>query len=258
MSNQTQQKNNEFHFEVPFDVLPLPSKGLLYPGKSDSIKVEYMTASDENILTSPNLIKSGKVLDVLIERKVKESPVPVDQMLVGDRNAIMIWLRATGYGEMYPVKMTDPMTAEDFDYEIDLNDLKSKSIGAQPDENNEFSFTLPKSKTEIKFKMLTVGDEREILQKNEKRSKLTKSPITNLLTSRLEKQIIEVNGNRDPNYIAKFIQVIPAYDSLKFREYIDEIEPGIDMTVDVEAPSGEPFRSQIPIGINFFWPNARI
>jgi hypothetical protein len=258
MSNQTQQKNNEFHFEVPFDVLPLPSKGLLYPGKSDSIKVEYMTASDENILTSPNLIKSGKVLDILIERKVKESPVPVDDMLVGDRNAIMIWLRATGYGEMYPVKMTDPMTAEEFDYEIDLNDLKSKPIGVQPDENNEFSFDMPKSKSKIKFKMLTVKDERDIVQQNEKRNKLTKSKINNILTSRLEKQIVEINGNRDPNYISKYIQVIPAYDSLKFREYLDKIEPGIDMTVDVEAPSGEPFRGTVPLGLNFFWPNARV
>jgi len=257
MSNEN-NKTNEFHFEVPFDVLPLPSKGLLYPGNKDSIKVEYMTASDENILTSANLIKSGKVLDILIERKVKESPVPVDDMLVGDRNAIMIWLRATGYGEMYPVKLTDPITAEDFETEIDLNNLKTKEIGAQPDENNEFSFEMPKSKAKIKFRMLTVGDEREILQKSEKRAKLTKSSITNLLTSRLEKQIVEINGNRDPNYISKYIQVIPAYDSLKFREYIDEIEPGIDMMVDVEAPSGEPFRSTIPIGVNFFWPNARV
>lgn len=257
MSNEN-NKSTEFSFETPYDVLPLPSKGLLYPGNKDSIKVEYLTASDENILTSPNLIKSGKVLDVLIERKVKESPVPVDQMLVGDRNAIMIWLRATGYGEMYPVKLTDPMTAEDFETEIDLNDLKTKEIGAQPDENNEFSFDMPKSKAKIKFRMLTVGDEREILQKSEKKSKLTKSPITNLLTSRLEKQVVEINGNRDPNYISKYIQVMPAYDSLKFREYVDEIEPGIDMTVDVEAPSGESFRSTIPIGINFFWPNARV
>ena len=257
MSNQTQQ-TNDFHFEVPFDVLPLPSKGLLYPGNKDNIKVEYMTASDENILTSPNLIKNGKVLDVLLERKVKESPVPVDEMLVGDRNAIMIWLRATGYGEIYPVKLTDPVTAEEFDYDIDLNELKTKPIGAQPDENNEFHFEMPKSKAKIKFKMLTVGAERDILNKSEKRSKLTKSPITNLLTSRLEKQIVEINGNRDPNYISKYVQVIPAYDSLKFREYVDSIEPGIDMTVDVEAPSGEPFQATVPLGIKFFWPNARV
>jgi len=257
MSNQ-KEKNNEFHFEVPFDILPLPSKGLLYPGQKDSMKVEYMTASDENILTSPNLIKSGKVIDVLIERKVKESPVPLDDLLVGDRNAIMIWLRATGYGEMYPVKLTDPVTAEEFETEVDLNDLKTKEIGAQPDERNEFSFTLPKSKKVVKFKMLTVGVEREIVSKSEKRAKLTKSPITNLLTNRLEKQIVEVDGNRDPNYIGKYIQFMPAYDSLKFREYVDNIEPGIDMTVDVEGPSGEPFRSTLPIGLNFFWHNARV
>jgi hypothetical protein len=79
-----------------------------------------------------------------------------------------------------------------------------------------------------------------------------------LLTSRLEKQIVEINGNRDPNYISQYIQVIPAYDSLKFREYVDSIEPGIDMSVEVEAPSGELFRSIVPIGVNFFWPNARV
>lgn len=257
MSNEN-SKNNDISFETPFDVLPLPSKGLLYPGNSESIKVFYLNASDENILTSPNLIKSGKVLDVLIERKVKESPVPVDQMLIGDRNAIMIWLRATGYGEMYPIKLTDPVTGEDFETEIDLNSLKIKEIGAQPDENNEFSFDMPKSKAKIKFRMLTVGDEREILQKSEKKSKLTKSPITNLLTSRLERQIVEINGNRDPNYISRYIQVMPAYDSLKFREYVDNIEPGVDMTVELEAPSGEPFRSTVPIGANFFWPNVRV
>jgi len=256
MSNE--KKTTDVHFEVPFDVLPLPSKGLLYPGKSDSIKVEYMTASDENILTSPNLIKSGKVLDVLIERKVKDSPIPLKDMLVGDRNAIMIWLRATGYGEMYPIKLTDPVTADEFEYEVDLNTLKTKPIGAQPNENNEFSFSMPKSKSEIKFKMLTVGDETEIITKNEKRSKLTKSPVANLLTSRLEKQITEINGNRDPNYISKYVQVLPAYDSLEFRKYVDSIEPGIDMTVDVEAPSGEPFQAPVPLGINFFWPNARV
>ena len=106
--------------------------------------------------------------------------------------------------------------------------------------------------------MLTVGTEREIVSKSEKRSKLTKSLITNLLTNRLEKQIVEVDGNRDPNYIGKYIQFMPAYDSLKFREYVDNIEPGIDMMVDVEGPSGEPFRSTLPIGLNFFWPNARV
>lgn len=257
MSNQEKNNSAEVTFETPFDVLELPSKGLLYPGRPSTVKVEYLTASDENILTSPNLIRSGKVLDVLIERKIKSSEISLHNMLVGDRNAIMIWLRATGYGEMYPVKMTDPITMEEFETEIDLSNLKTKELTVQPDENNEFSFELPKSKKKIKFKLLTVADETSITKQSEARNKITKSPISNALTYRLQSQIKEIDGNRDPNYISKFIQVMPAYDSLKFREYSDEIEPGIDLTVEVEGPSG-PFQSPFTIGANFFWPNARI
>jgi hypothetical protein len=251
------KQENEFNFEAPFDVLPLPSRGLLYPGRPDSVKVEFLTASDENILTSPNLIRSGKVLDILLQKKIKSSEIPYEQMLVGDRNAIMIWLRATGYGEMYPVKMTDPATGEEFETEIDLSALGTKQLSAQPDENGEFSFDLPRSKKKIKFKLLTVADETAISKKTEQRNKATKSLISNALTYRLQAQIKEIDGNRDPNVIAKFIEVMPAYDSLKFREYSDEIEPGVELEVEVEGPSG-PFRSPFTIGLNFFWPNARI
>ena len=115
-----------------------------YPGRVSEVKVEYLTAEDENIITSPNLIRSGKVLDILLQKKLKDSPIRYQDMLVGDRNAIMIWLRATGYGEMYQVKLNDPETGEEFETEIDLNLLESKPLGAQPDENGEFSFTLPK------------------------------------------------------------------------------------------------------------------
>jgi len=219
MSNQ----ENDFNFEAPFDVLELPSKGLLYPGRPATVKVEYLTAADENILTSPNLIRSGKVLDVLLQKKIKSSEIPMEQMLVGDRNAIMIWLRATGYGEMYPVKMLDPETAEEFETEIDLSNLGTKELTAQPDENGEFDFLLPRSKKKIKFRLLTVADETSITKKTEQRNKATKSPISNALTYRLQAQIKEIEGNRDPSMIAKFIEIMPAFDSLKFREYSDEI-----------------------------------
>lgn len=256
MSNE-KQKNQEFTFEVPFDVIPLPSGGVLYPGKTGEVKVEFLSAEDENILTSPNLIKSGKVLDVLLEKKLKGSQISYQDMLIGDRNSVMIWLRATGYGEMYPVKLTDPGTGEEFETEIDLSTLGTKPLGAEPDENGEFTFELPKSKKKIKFKLLTVSDESSIIQRSEKRSKLTKSPISESLTYRLQTQIKEIDGNRDPNFITRFIQVMPAFDSLKFREYSDKIEPGIELEVDVEGPSGN-FRSYFPIGLNFFWPNARV
>ena len=249
---------NQTQFEIPFDVIELPSKGLLYPGKVSTCKVGYLNMSDENVLTSPNLIKNGKVLDVLLERKVKDSPIPVRDMLVGDRNAIMIWLRATGYGEMYPVKLMDPNTGEDFEYEVDLNDLKTKPLGAEPDENGLFDFELPRSKKKIKFKLLTVGDEADIIKRSEARDKKLKSQVSNTLTYRMETQIVSVDGNSDKNQISQFLQFMPAFDSLKFREYSDSIEPGIDMSVDVEGPSGETFPSLIQIGLNFFWPNAGV
>jgi hypothetical protein len=255
------QKNNvqEVQLQAPFDVIPLPSKGLLYPGQQGNVKVEYMTAMDENILTSPNLIKSGKVLDVLLERKVKESPVPFDQLLIGDRNAIMIWLRATGYGEMYPVKLTDPSSGVEFETEVDLSTLKTKELpeGIEPDERGEFSFVLPRSKKKIKFKLLTVADEKTISSRAEKYEKATKSQISNLLTYRLQAQIKEVDGNRDINFIQQFVNIMPAYDSLKFREYSDLIEPGIEMTTEVEGPTGN-FQAPIALGLNFFWPNVRV
>jgi hypothetical protein len=253
MSNQ----ENEFNFDAPFDVLELPSKGLLYPGRPSTVRVEYLTASDENILTSPNLIKSGKVLDILLQKKIKSTEISLDQMLVGDRNSIMIWLRATGYGEMYPVKMMDPETGDEFETEIDLSALGTKELTAEPDENGEFDFFLPRSKKKIKFRLLTVSDESSISKKTDQRNKATKSLISNALTYRLQAQIKEIDGNRDPVFLAKFIEVMPAFDSLKFREYSDEIEPGIQLEVDVEGPSG-PFRSPFNIGLNFFWPNARV
>lgn len=257
MSNKNQTQ--EVQFQIPFDVIPLPSKGLLYPGQEGTVKVEYMTAMDENVLTSPNLIKSGKVLDMLMERKIKQSPVPVDKLLVGDRNAIMIWLRATGYGEMYPVKLNDPTSGVEFETEIDLTTLKTKELpeGVEPDEKGEFSFTLPKSKKKIKFTLLTVGDEKTILSRAEKYEKATKSQISNALTYRLQTQIKEIDGNRDINFIQQFVNVMPAYDSLKFREFSDSIEPGIDMSVEVEGPTGT-FQAPITLGLNFFWPNVRV
>jgi hypothetical protein len=255
----SKQQPQEFQIQAPFDVIPLPSKGLFYPGQNGMVKVEYLTAMDENILTSQNLIKSGKVLEYLLERKIKESPVPVDDLLVGDRNAIMIWLRATGYGEMYPVKLTDPGSGVEFDYEINLSELQNKELpdGVEPDERGEFSFELPKSKKKIKFKLLTVGDEKSILNRAEKYEKATKSQISNVLTYRLQAQIKEIDGNRDINYIQQFVNMMPAFDSLKFREYSDSIEPGINMSVEVEGPTGT-FQAPVTIGLNFFWPNVRV
>ena len=249
---------NKNEFVVPFDVIELPSKGLLYQNCGETIKVEYMTAEDENILTSPNLVQSGKVLDVLMERKIKQEGLDPKDLLLGDRNAIMVFLRSTAYGEMYPVKLTDPQSGEDFETEIDLSTLGIKTISASPDENGQFDFELPKSKKKIKFRLLTARDEENLVKAEEKRKKLYKSKVSTLLTSRLALQIMEVDGNKDKSYIQQFVQYLPAFDSLELRKYIEEIEPGIDLRVDVEAPSGAVFRSLIPITVRFFWPNVEL
>tara|TARA_R110001592_G_scaffold19593_1_gene80149 strand:- start:2972 stop:3730 length:759 start_codon:yes stop_codon:yes gene_type:complete len=248
----------EIKFTVPFDMISLPSKGILYPGCDETIKVEYMTAEDENILTSPNLLQSGKVLDVLLDRKIKEKGISSKDLLLGDRNAIMVFLRSTSYGEMYPVKLTDPTTQKEFETEINLSELKIKNLGATPDENGNFSFDLIRTKKKIKFRLLTTRDEEDLIKGEERRAKIYKGDVSNLLTSRLSKQIVEVEGTTDKSYIQQFVQYMPAGDSLELRKYMDDIEPGIDLRVDVEAPSGAGFRSLVPITVRFFWPNVEL
>ena len=137
------QANTEPTFEVPYDVIELPSKGKLYLGNKSTVKVEYLTATDENILTSPNLLQSGKVIDYLLEQKIKDKDINSKDLLIGDRNAIMIFLRATGYGEMYPVNLTDPNTGEEFEYEINLSELKTKELGAYQMRKESFLFIYP-------------------------------------------------------------------------------------------------------------------
>ena len=257
--NQSEQilasQNNEF--EAPFDIVPLPSDGLLYPNKKDRIKVEFLLSRDENILTSPNLIRSGKILDVLLERKIKDADIKPEDLLIGDRNAIMIFLRSTGYGSKYPVKVIDPNTGEEFETEVDLSLLKNKGLGATPDENNYFDFTLPKLKKKIKFRLLTAGLEREILERVDALSKLNKNNqgISNLLTSRLVQMIQAVEGKTDKIWISQFVDHMPASDSLSLRKYIDKIEPGVDMEYTFTSPSGNVFKQNVPVNIVFFFPS---
>ena len=156
-------------FNTAFDVIPLPSRGKVYNGVKPSIKVSYMTTSDENILTSPNLLQSGQFLEILINRKVLEPQLRYKDLLVGDRNAIMIWLRATAYGEMYPVTLFDENDTP-FDTEINLNELKIKELSVDPDSEGLFDYTFPISKNNIKFRLMTCGmsDELEEVLEKEK------------------------------------------------------------------------------------------
>jgi hypothetical protein len=240
--------------DQPYDVIPLPSEGLFYANKKSSLKVSYLTAADENILLSPNLLKTGKALDVLLERKILDKDIKASDLLPGDRDAVFIFLRTTGYGHIYPVKLKDPKTGQEFEYEVDLSNIKYKKP-VQPDSNGEYTMQLPLSKSIIKFRMLSTSDLNEIEEGEEKKKKLMKFYLDETITKRLERLIMEIDGDRDKSRIAQFINRMKIGDSVAIRKTYSNNEPGIDMNLEVEAPSGDFFRTSIPISISFFWPD---
>lgn len=149
-------------FSESFDVIPLPSKGQCYEGNMSTIAVSYLTANDENMIVSPNLYRDGLILDYLLKAKIKNKNIDPDDLLEGDREAIILWLRATGYGTQYPITVTDNKTGVDFDTVLDLTQIKHKPFLLEGDENGHFDFTLPVSKHEVKFRFLTHGDIKQI------------------------------------------------------------------------------------------------
>jgi len=247
-------------FIIPTDDVSLPSEGKFYENGKKSVKIKYLTAEDENILTSAELIKNGKVLDVLLEKAIVDKDLRPEEMLTGDRNAVLLALRSTGYGDEYEVKMTCPECGEEYTTNVALSSLKHKSLLLSPDQNGEFSIELPKTKWPVTFRLLNGKDENYLTKKSEQLKKIkTKSQYSSMLTERYLLQIMELNGNRDKLYISKAVANMPISDSLFLREYIKEIEPGVNMEHEFECKScGAIYNDIVPIGVKLFWPNAKI
>lgn len=247
--------NNQVDFEPQHDIIDLPSEGRFYKNKKDKVKVAYLTAADENILTSPNLLQSGKVIDVLLDRKIIDKDLRANQMLSGDKNAVLFFLRATGYGEMYPVELIDPKTGEKFEAELDISQFKPKPITLNPDENGECAWVLPKSKHNVKFRYLTAEEDEKLVKEDDaRRKKLGQNAISEILTKRLAAQLTEVNGSRDIIMIQQYVNQMSVMDSGALRKHISDNEPGLDLSINVEAPSGEFFFGELPITSKFLWP----
>lgn len=240
-------------YDSPFDLIPVPSEGKLYGGGEKSLKVAYLTTMDEDILTSPNLLNSGLFLEVLINRKLIEPKIRYRNLHPADRNAIMIWLRATSYGEMYPVTLLDELD-EAFDTEINLNSLKYKKLGAEPDENGLFDYKFELSGDTIKFKLLSVGD-NEAIEAQLLKEKNEGEIINNKNTYVLQTQIVEVNGNKDKTFINNYVKKLRLMDASKFRDYVERIDCNIDLRVNVGTPGGGSVSTFLPLNTKFFWPN---
>jgi hypothetical protein len=244
------------NYNSPFDVLPLPSEGKLYRSKRANVKTSFMTTADENILTSPNLLQSGEFLEILINRKLLEPDLRYKNLHVGDRNAIMIWLRATGYGEMYPVTLLDENNVP-FETQVNLNELKTKKLGAEPDEEGLFSYTFKLCKANIRFKFLTCGD-IDAIEKLVEADKANGLPVDNTSTYTMERMVVEVNGSRDRYVVKEFSNNVRIKDGQDFNAYVDSIESGIDLNIEIRTPGGESIKTFLPLNIYFFWPNIKL
>ena len=253
----------ENQYGFPTEVLSLPSKGLLYPEdsplRSGTIDVKYMTAKEEDILTSTNLIAQGKVIERLLESVIVTPGVKLDDLLVGDKNAVMMGTRILGYGSEYNVSIVDPEINEEVEVSIDLTKLTEKKIDEKVFESgeNKFSFELPNSKRLVEFKLLDGHDEKKIdeqLKELEKVEKLT--GISSELTTRIKHQLISVDGNTEQKFIDNFVDnEFLALDTRAYRKYVTSVTPDMDMVFDYTTKgTSKVVKVDVPLGLEFFWP----
>jgi hypothetical protein len=248
-------------YKFPSEVVTLPSKGLLYPEDSPlrkgEVEMKYMTAREEDILTNQNLIQNGTVIDALLKALII-SPVNYDDLLIGDKNAILVASRILGYGKDYKFKFHNPNTGKEESAEVDLTQIDDKELDGSKVTNgkNEFSFTLPISKINITFKLLTHGDEIAIEKELEGLKKLGQG--NKFLTTRLKHTILSINGDYEQKTIREFVDnQLLARDSKSFRDYVKNLMPDVKLMFDYEGPNGQVVEEvPIPIGINFFWPES--
>ena len=241
-------------FNLPTETIELPSKGLLYPEghplSNGTIEIKYMTAKEEDILTNQNYISNGTVLDKLLKSLII-TEFDYNDLVIGDKNAVMIAARILGYGAEYKFQY------KGVEETVDLSEIDNKPL----DESlyikgqNEFTFKLPTSDNAITFKFLTQGDEVKINRELEGLKKLKKDESPEL-TTRLKYMITSINGDPEIKMIREFIdQAFLARDARAFREYIQKIQPDVDLTF---FPSTSTKSISLPIGINFFWPDANL
>lgn len=237
-------------FSLPHDVVTLPSKGKFYTQKKESIKVGYLTAEDENILMSPNQSKDG-LINTLLRNKIYEPGFDINQLVDADVQAILIFLRNTSFGPEYTFKVKDPSTGRDFEQVVLLDELRSIDTQIDPDPQGLFTINLPKTGSEVKCKILNLGDQKEL----EKLKDLYPPNMTiPIVTKKLEKIIVELDGDKDRTKIIQFITQMPISDSKHLQKTLQLCEPKLDLQRTITAPSGEKVTIDVSFGAEFFRP----
>jgi hypothetical protein len=244
-------------FKFPTEMVELPSKGLLYPESSPlasgTIEMKYMTAKEEDILTNQAYIDKGIVIDKLLQSMIV-SKINYEDLLIGDKNAILVAARVLGYGKDYEFLYKGEKVT------IDLSILDSKVLDESliKDRKNEFDFTFPTSTTKITFKLLTHKDEKNISEEIEGLKKINKD-FSPELSTRLKHMILSVEGSYDKKEIRSFVDnYLLARDSRALREYIRTIQPDVELIFNYDGPNGLEEGVNIPIGVNFLYPDLGI
>lgn len=217
--------------------------------------VEYMTSRDEDLLTTPSLLENGTALDILLKRKIKTKGIEPGDLLLGDRNAIVLSLRTSSYGKDYSVMVNDPRTGIPFKSTVNLLKLKYKEIKEFPDNDGYFTVELPMRKKIVKFKLLTSGEEISIFKNAEALKETYNEEFSQYNTLKLKSHIVSIGDVTKRDYINKFVDAMPALDALTIRRKVSEVNPDVDMSYEFVAKDGYKFKTSLSIGVDFFFPN---
>ena len=248
------------NYDFPTEVISLPSQGKCYsednPLSSGQVEIKYMTAKEEEILASQNLIRKGVVLDKLFESIIVDKGVNVDDIIIGDKNAIMLATRILGYGPEYVVEVADGFDDETTEISVDLSKVQTKEVDLDKlNRENRYTFKTSTG-VEIEYRLLTHGDEKKIDADVKALQRLNKGGASAELTTRYRYMITSVDGKNDTPTITKFINTqFLTRDTRAFRKEINALQPDVNMEFDYENPeTGEKEARPIPMGIGFFWP----
>ena len=239
----------QMNFNLPHDVVELPSRGLYYKNKKSAVKIGYLNATDEDVLSSG--VKNNNLLITLLRNKLYEPEIKPDDLLDGDIEAILIFLRNTSFGPEYTINLMDPATGKMFQHTFIIDEVNFKKPNTTPNEDGTYTTTLPRTGATVKLRLLTLGDKSKITDMETKYPKGRVAPIT-IWT--LQEQIVELNGETDRGKIIEFVQNMPIMDSKHIKRFISQNEPGLDLTLEVIAPSGENVSTSITFGVDFFRP----
>jgi hypothetical protein len=251
-----------FSFSAPTEHVELPSGGQAYAedhplhGK-DTVEIKYMTAKEEDILTSQNLLKKGLAIERLLESVILDKTINPKSLLVGDRNAILVAARITGFGAEYLTQITCPACTKTSEYEFDLSEAQNKEVtlpeDAQVTESGTYMVQLPVTGVNVELKLLNGNDESKLaaLQESKRKNKLPETPLTDMLNA----IIVSVNGNTERGVISEFISIVPSRDTRYLRKIYADVTPNIDMTYEFECPNCDTTTDvEVPFTVSFLWP----